>query len=103
MTKKKERRLREEEERRRIVKEKEEILKEKFEKRESGEERREGGREYEMEKEGEQWKLEEEKVETARHVLFGTMVLERILEMYVRCYQEEVWDVWDYPDSPTFS
>ena len=37
-------------------------------------------------------------METARRVLFGAMVLERILEMYVRCYQDEVWDVWDYPD-----
>ena len=83
MIKEKERRLREEEEKRRTVKKKEESSKEKIEERKRGE-RIEGGRE-----------LEEEKVETARHVIFGAMVLERILDMYVRCYQDEVWD---YPD-----
>ena len=81
--KEKERILGEEEEKRRKVKKKKESLKEKFEEREHGY-RRERGR-----------KLEEEKVETARRVLLGAMVLGRILDMYVRCYQDEVWD---YPD-----
>ena len=57
-----------------------------------------------MVEEKERWREEkekkqnEEKIETVRSFLFGAMVLERILGMYVGCYQDEVWDVWDYPD-----
>ena len=37
-------------------------------------------------------------METVRSILFGAMVLERILGLYVGCHQDAVWDVWDYPD-----
>ena len=40
----------------------------------------------------------EEKLETVRNILVGAMVLERILGSYMECYQDEVWDIWDYLD-----
>ena len=35
-------------------------------------------------------------MEAVRRVLFGAMVMERILGMYVGCDQDRVWDTWDY-------
>ena len=37
-------------------------------------------------------------METVWNILFGAMVLERILGSYVGCYQDTVWDIWDCPD-----
>ena len=54
---------------------------------------KEGGRECE-----EGRNLKEEELGAVRRVLFGAMVLERILGLYVGCNQDAVWDVWDHLD-----
>ena len=53
---------------------------------------------HEEEEIEEEMKWKKKKLETVRSVLFGAMVLERILGSYVGCYQDTVWDVWDCPD-----
>ena len=68
------------------------MIKEKSEVREEiqhGEEERE-----------EEMKWEEKKLEAVRSILFGAMMLEKVLSLYVENDQEEyqedaVWDVWD--------
>ena len=37
-------------------------------------------------------------MEAVRSVLFRAMILKRILGLYVGCYQDTFWDVWDCPD-----
>ena len=44
-----------------------------------------------MEREGEEgWKLREKKLEAVRIILFGALIMEKILSLY----QDTVWDVW---------
>ena len=70
----------------------------KEERRKEEEERKRVVEEKERWREEEERKQNEEKVDTVISILFGAMVLERIPGSYMGCYQDEVWDVWDYPD-----
>ena len=109
-----ERKLREESEvKRRMLEERERKLREKSEVR-SGmrKEESEGSLEDEIklkrEEKEEERKLKDKKLEAVRNLLFGAMMMEKVLSMCVECSQGIVWDnkvawnCWRMPGTPAW-